>query len=296
MRRTMMRLRALAPEDVLPYATPTSPPKYYADLQGREWPIKMCSHRYGTFRTSLSCACCGITGSVMILEWQDPYITKKQNRGHDFDSEFCKPHFNLYAVTTDGLVLMTKDHIIPRSRGGGDALSNYQTMCELCNALKGSDQVDMETIRERRTLYDEQPQLPRIKKKSPSTADLVGLIGEEHRDAFWANIQRTVGCWLWQGPAPKRGFPRFSIRRRHGVYYISFAARRRGRRSHKRSGMNAHAAAYYLTMGELPQRGIWQTVCRNRMCCNPAHMGVEPHKGQVREPGVGIEKELAAVS
>ena len=31
---------------------------------------------------------------------------------------------------------MTKDHIIPKSKGGKNELSNYQTMCTYCNNEK----------------------------------------------------------------------------------------------------------------------------------------------------------------
>ena len=31
---------------------------------------------------------------------------------------------------------MTKDHIIPRSKGGPDCIENFQTMCEECNNKK----------------------------------------------------------------------------------------------------------------------------------------------------------------
>ena len=33
---------------------------------------------------------------------------------------------------------MTKDHILPRSKGGIDDISNYQTMCKPCNEVKGN--------------------------------------------------------------------------------------------------------------------------------------------------------------
>lgn len=44
------------------------------------------------------------------------------------------PHLNLYCA--DG-VMMTKDHIVPRSKGGADVLSNFQPMCSRCNESKG---------------------------------------------------------------------------------------------------------------------------------------------------------------
>lgn len=33
---------------------------------------------------------------------------------------------------------MTKDHIVPKSKGGPDKIENYQTMCTECNCIKGS--------------------------------------------------------------------------------------------------------------------------------------------------------------
>jgi 5-methylcytosine-specific restriction endonuclease McrA len=32
--------------------------------------------------------------------------------------------------------MITKDHIIPRSKGGKDILDNYQPMCIICNSKK----------------------------------------------------------------------------------------------------------------------------------------------------------------
>lgn len=58
-----------------------------------------------------------------------------------------KPVLNLYATYTkktkkgqliSKLVLMTRDHIIPKSRGGKDCVANLRPGCELCNGQRGS--------------------------------------------------------------------------------------------------------------------------------------------------------------
>jgi 5-methylcytosine-specific restriction endonuclease McrA len=48
-----------------------------------------------------------------------------------------KFHLNLYGIDSNGReVMLTKDHIIPRSKGGKNKLSNYQPMCIHCNKKK----------------------------------------------------------------------------------------------------------------------------------------------------------------
>lgn len=44
-------------------------------------------------------------------------------------------HIDLY---TKDFVLMTVDHIHPKSKGGSNLLHNKQPMCERCNSKKGS--------------------------------------------------------------------------------------------------------------------------------------------------------------
>ncbi|SFC90486.1 HNH endonuclease [Spirosoma endophyticum] len=66
-----------------------------------------------------SCVRCGVDGV---------YLLKSVDRGDGY-------HIDLY---TANFVLMTIDHIIPKSRGGASALSNYQPMCQHCNGLKGN--------------------------------------------------------------------------------------------------------------------------------------------------------------
>lgn len=42
------------------------------------------------------------------------------------------------------LILFTKDHKIPKSKGGRNRFNNYQTCCEVCNRLKGNISKDNE--------------------------------------------------------------------------------------------------------------------------------------------------------
>lgn len=79
------------------------------------------SLRYMTFyQKGLKCVCCGKEGTHFKLCGEDG-----SNRRH----------FNLYA---DDGTLMTKDHIIPASKGGSDHIDNMQTMCTHCNKEKGN--------------------------------------------------------------------------------------------------------------------------------------------------------------
>ena len=91
--------------------------------------VHMDSLRYQVFKRSLVCAHCGITGVFMAKE---RHVSKKQ--------DILRWHFNLYGLTPGGKeVLITKDHILPKSKGGGDGLGNLQTMCTVCNRIKGGD-------------------------------------------------------------------------------------------------------------------------------------------------------------
>lgn len=97
----------------------------FVDFDGDK--VSMDSDRYKLFKKSATCVTCGIEGE---------YFAKERNTSHGPN---CRYHFNLYAKRDDGTeVMLTKDHIVPKSKGGGDKLSNYQTMCWLCNQSKGN--------------------------------------------------------------------------------------------------------------------------------------------------------------
>lgn len=79
------------------------------------------SLRYMTFyQKGCTCVACGKQGTHFTLDESDGGTRR---------------HFNLRAE--DG-TLMTRDHILPKSKGGRDHISNMQTMCEPCNKAKGN--------------------------------------------------------------------------------------------------------------------------------------------------------------
>lgn len=80
------------------------------------------SQRYMVFM-NYGCTCCecGLQAKYFALE-----RFSDQNRYH----------LNLYGIKDGKEILFTKDHIIPKSKGGKDRLDNYQTMCIICNNRK----------------------------------------------------------------------------------------------------------------------------------------------------------------
>lgn len=96
--------------------------KMRSDMEVDGFKVRPVSLRYKTFyQKGCKCVVCGKEGTHFKLCG---------------DSATQRRHFNLYA---DDGTLMTKDHIVPKSRGGQDLVSNMQTMCTTCNAAKGND-------------------------------------------------------------------------------------------------------------------------------------------------------------
>lgn len=97
--------------------------------------VKVGGLRMNCIASNPTCVKCGKQGIIWSLE-----STKMNER----------PHLNLYAdlgdqpltrfrgLNVDGLVLMTIDHLIPRSKNGKDDPSNVVSMCSICNAAKGN--------------------------------------------------------------------------------------------------------------------------------------------------------------
>lgn len=131
------RIAEFGIEEVLPYITKHEEKKIY-QVDGKDYEVKMNSDRYFVFLQNLTCVSCGLMGEVMILELNSEEV----------------PHFNMYAKENNKLVLMTKDHILAKSKGGEDNLDNYKTMCHICNNLKGNFDLTYEQVYELRKIYN----------------------------------------------------------------------------------------------------------------------------------------------
>jgi hypothetical protein len=98
-------------------------PLLYADTIILEGETMKVSPRLKTYRKGVTCVCCGIEGQYFIkMKYDDQ-----------------RPHLNLFAIDENGReMMMTSDHIIPKSKGGSNRLNNRQPMCSRCNTVKGN--------------------------------------------------------------------------------------------------------------------------------------------------------------
>jgi len=86
--------------------------------------VRIGTPRLLTYKKGIVCKNCGVGGKYFAIESPlGKYV----------------PHLNLYGIDSQGNeVMLTSDHIIPKSRGGKKGVSNRQCLCIKCNSNKGS--------------------------------------------------------------------------------------------------------------------------------------------------------------
>jgi 5-methylcytosine-specific restriction endonuclease McrA len=131
--------------DILPYINTGGPVRKEYIVNNKSYIVKMNSARYKIFNEYPKCIACGLKGEIYLLE---------KHKVVDKRWKYVSAHFNLYGVENDVLVLLTKDHIKPKSKGGRNNIVNYQTVCEICNYLKKNQELDNETIGKLREVYN----------------------------------------------------------------------------------------------------------------------------------------------
>ena len=76
-------------------------------------------------------------------------------------------------------------------------------------------------------------------------------------ERFWRKVDATGSCWLWNASTNQGGYGQFKV----------------GPRPHL-----AHRVAFEALAGPIPAGLQLDHLCRNRTCCNPAHL--EPVTGR----------------
>jgi hypothetical protein len=91
-------------------------------------------------------------------------------------------------------------------------------------------------------------------------------------DRFWKNVQKTAGCWVWQGAVSPSGYGYFNVVERQA-----------------KRNFRVHRWAYRTLVGPIPEGMQLHHTCKNKRCVNPEHL-------QLVTPRQHIELDEAVLS
>ena len=167
--------------------------------------------RYSLFlEKGYECTKCGLAANIACFEKNNH--TKKG-----------KWHWNFYHRKKSGKeIMLTRDHIKPKSYGGNDKIENVQPMCEYCNSRKGNGAVkkpkDTDGVKISFEIADQLPRdeiaalvqsvMPIIDKTDTSnlqetlTSILYNHVSKGHNElpgsAKWKRYQKSYEEWQEQ--------------------------------------------------------------------------------------------------
>lgn len=99
-------------------------------FRGEVHRVRIRSLKLRLFKKERICVECGREGNIFCVD--------KMLRDSNLQNNF--PYYlNLYCHNPEkgeNMILMTKDHILPKSMGGLNIMRNFQCMCEECNVKK----------------------------------------------------------------------------------------------------------------------------------------------------------------
>lgn len=143
------------------------------------------------------------------------------------DSKNGPTSFHL-CLWSDDLIQMTKDHIIPKSKGGADHISNMQCMCTKCNMKKGNTMTDNDILKgsfvENYNPEDYVPKDSTTKKVAKSTGLTFRQIMKKHdpehqdvpqvfRNSYIGILSTKVSKW-----SEKYKVNVYELTKDHGMY------------------------------------------------------------------------------
>jgi 5-methylcytosine-specific restriction endonuclease McrA len=137
--------------------------------------IKVGTLRLECLRRNQICVVCGLVGNRFVLQEQHNKINGLAG---------TVPHLNLFHYSNVEPVLMTVDHIIPRSKDVREwqIVENLSTMCSFCNLAKADTLPDnyAEIIREQAAVaWHKYPNIMRKQRMDiDEVIERIGMLGE----------------------------------------------------------------------------------------------------------------------